>query len=502
MLSIRPKSLSLTALAAFLVVAVGIQLVMITTMPIITTFDTQALLNGIANNAFPGFSIFAASVGLVSADTVVYLLACHGVMSLVICLAPIHLALLHARLAVALILGIALLASMAPFVFSVWLLNFHLYTFALVALVWCYGMTVLCGNWRYAIFLGGALWLAHISRPTGGMLFVVLGLAVVISSFAHREQVRARLSRFAVAGIAFVLLLLAQGYLLPSSARSGDVFSDVKARWLFCQMYAQSGVQGRTPLMLEGAPSLDFMAGALRKALVEDPTVLPPLIARWPEYFGRYEADGRRLAEDIIHNRQPMNDQVDHKFCWVVFSVLDKSFGADRANRILTDSWHEFVVAHPAAVVTSVYLPELMAYFFEPPRYNQVPPFSNDIGTSILGPGLYSEIYGIGVPAESSGINKLVYRYVYSVYTLLTPILCVFALLSLFVIFSKRRYAPVLLLCFGIVLYHGVATAISNVVVFPYVFVVYPQWIALMTAGLFVSLSFLQKARRWRLSRC
>jgi hypothetical protein len=134
-------------------------------------------------------------------------------------------------------------------------------------------------------------------------------------------------------------------------------------------------------------------------------------------------------------------------------------------------------------VIRSIYVAQLADYFFRPPDYSQVTWFSNDIGVARLGSHAYSEIYGVGLRAEKSDFFQSVCRYVFSVYMTLTPILSILAVFSVLIIFTRRAYAPVLLLCFGIALYHGLATAISNVVTIRYVFVVYPELIALAVAG-------------------
>jgi hypothetical protein len=50
--------------------------------------------------------------------------------------------------------------------------------------------------------------------------------------------------------------------------------------------------------------------------------------------------------------------------------------------------------------------------------------------------------------------------------------------------FSGQRLAPVLVLLWGIVLYHCFATAIANVITMRYIVVIYPQLTVLAAIGL------------------
>jgi hypothetical protein len=172
---------------------------------------------------------------------------------------------------------------------------------------------------------------------------------------------------------------------------------------------------------------------------------------------------------------------VEQPYCWVIFNTLDGKFGANRANDLLAKAWGEIVRQRPD--LWRFYAGQAWNYYFSPPDERPDPFVSNDIGPSIINPRLYSQLYGLA-NARQTALTALVYRYALSFCYFVTPLLSALALFSLPVIFSRQHLASVLLLLWGVVLYHGLATAMANVITMRYIVVIYPHLTVLAAVGL------------------
>lgn len=509
------RSFWLSKSPQFLIVGVFVaaiveQLAFLLYMPILTTFDLLTLIREMidiktieSENLF-GFPFLGYLSQINQHDTLTVLLALQCTLS-VIAFVSLQMLVIYYDRITSLICSAILIFSLSPFIFSMWIMNDHLYMVLIIFIIVSYGMIVETGRFSYVFLCAAVVWLAQHTRPVGALLQIVLALSIIGSLCLDRAWFKRRLWQFAALGSIIVVLTLATTYKLSPHKETGaltqnlfNTSASTSGRWLFCQIYGRDTEAGRPRLSLESTPSMRFIAEVVREQLGSNPGYLSSFITRWGGPFVTYQGNSGLLADDLINNAPP---EVTHRIggqgsCWAIFDILDQTIGADRTNLLLFNAWAEASASSPD--IWLFYVVQTVKFFFQVPDERSVVIHSNDIGVSQLRYRTYSQIYGVGLKAEDFNVAHKINYYVLSFVYFGTPVLSILSLIGLPVTLGNNRYAPVLLLCWAIVIYHGIAVAMSNVITMRYVYVIYPPLVLLASVGLRFVVQLSKLARRNR----